>query len=311
MGEMRGRYAALDFGTNSLRMLIADLDSLGEMHFVTQKMQITRLGRDLGSKGIISPLAIADSLEVAGKFVQEARDLGAKQIYAVATSAVRDAQNRGEFLTAVRKQTGLNLEVISGEKEAELTYLGVQSVLKELGNPLVIDLGGGSTEFIWKEFGGGLSFISLDLGAVRMTEAYLSCDPVDDGQLKLLRTGVRNLIEFKLADVVLPQTILGVGGTVTSLAAVDQELKQYCREKVHGYRLSLERVEQLLERFKQLPLRERKNIVGLQSTRADIIIAGTAILAEIMSFIRAKEVIISESDILQGIILDRLANVRR
>lgn len=304
LGEEK-RYGALDFGTNSLRLLVADLDNCGKLKPVVRRMEITRLGRDLSNNKEILPRVMEENLAAAKKLVQEARSLGTEQIFAVATSAVRDAQNREEFLKQFYQQTGIELIVISGEQEASLTYLGVSSVLKDSGFPLIVDLGGGSTEFIWKQAGGNLNCISLDLGAVRMTEKFLPDDPINEEQFKAMQNEINCLLSSKLSCFKedLPSTLLGVGGTITSLAAVDLGLERYCPEKIHNYQLSFTVVQQLLQKFKQLPLARRKMIIGLQPARGDIIAAGTAILVEIMNFTRSSKLIVSESDILQGIIL--------
>ena len=306
MNKREKRYAVIDFGTNSIRMLVADFWGEGQVKPVYQDLRITRLGRGVSKNKKILPEAINDTLTVVRDFVLKAHGLGAEQIYAVATSAVRDAENREEFRKRVYEQTGLKLNIISGEKEAELTYLGVQSILEQAMEVLVVDIGGGSTEFIWKTPSGDIKYVSLDLGAVRMTEDFLVAEQPAEEQFVIMQERIRTLLERGILDLMedfSPRVILGVGGTITTLAAIDQRLEVYRPEKVHGYRLSFQKIQEILALLKATPLQQRKMIPGLQPGRADIIVAGTAILSEIMSLMQVNQLIVSEYDLLHGSIL--------
>jgi len=288
------RIAAVDVGSNSTRLLVADITASGNVVPVARDLQTTRLGRGMGGGRLLAP-AMESTLRVIKQFVDRAERAGAAKIVIAATSAVRDAANRDDFASAVRAATGLELQVLSGIEEARLSYLGVTGALGDyVQNTVVVDIGGGSTEFIWCP-GGRARFFSVNAGAVRMTE-----NGYGRGQIK---SALEPALQSIRRDI-LPGEVVGVGGTVTTLAAVAQGLRRYDPEKVHGYRLSRQRVDELYYMLQNMPLAARKELPGLQPERADIIPAGTRILSRILHGLGTGHVLVSEADILYGLVME-------
>lgn len=284
------RYAAIDVGSNSTRLLVADLTTNAKVIPILTDLKTTRLGQGILRNRLMDD-AMERTLAVIENFVQQAGRAGAEKIVLAATSAVRDAVNKEDFIAAILSATGLELCVLSGSSEARLSYLGVAGSFDNLQDALVIDIGGGSTEFIWRSEG-VIQFISLNVGAVRMTESGYG-----EGQ-------IRHAISGTLWDInrVGSKVVIGVGGTVTTLAAMAQGLSQYDPQKVHGFSLNVHKIDDLYEKMCDLPLGERKKLFGLQPERADIIPAGTRILSRILHGLNQNFVLVSETDILYGLV---------
>jgi exopolyphosphatase/guanosine-5'-triphosphate,3'-diphosphate pyrophosphatase len=288
------RVAAIDIGTNSTRLLVADGSGAGlealEIGLVT-----TRLGEGIGG-GVLLPGAMDRTVEAVDGFYRKALGLGAERVVAAATSAVRDASNREEFLDRVKRRTGLPVRVLSGEEEAAMSYRGVLSGLAvEPSTTAVVDIGGGSTELIWSR-GGTLCLNSVKVGAVRMTEAGLAVEEIG----AILRPVLAEVRRSRITGLV------GVGGTVTTLAAIDQCLVVYSRDRVHGYSLSADRVDGILQRLKRMSAAERRQVPGLQPERADIIVAGVAIVKGVLEGLELDRLLVSECDILYGLALEEV-----
>jgi len=292
------RICAIDIGTNSVRQLICDIDN-GNINKIQKDVEITRLGEGISKTGKLNSNAIQRSIEVIEHFVKLAQDKGAETIYAFATSAMRDAKNKDAFFEQIGK-LGLEVEIIDGETESLFGYMGaVMGINKK--NALVLDIGGGSTELAYK--GNEFKKESFDLGAVRLTEKFIKNDPptaeeYDEIRLHIIDTMVNSINKYKEAE-----NIIGIGGTITTLAAFSQQLEIYSQEKVHGYLLRKEEIKKILDKFMSVTLTERKKILGLQPQRADIIIAGTAILLTILEMLCFKEITVSEWDNLEGAVL--------
>lgn len=285
------RVAAIDIGTNSTRLLVAEKAG-PVLKALETGLTTTRLGEGIGG-GKLSPAAMDRTARAIEQFRQTALGLGAGQVVAAATSAVRDAVNQKDFLELVRGVSGLQVRVLSGEEEAELSYRGVLSGLAV--DPLssaVMDVGGGSTELIWRQ-GELLRLSSVNAGAVRMTEGGL-----DEEAIMVLLAPA--LGEVRRSPV---QNLVGVGGTVTTLAAVDQELAVYEPQRVHGYSLTAARVNRMMDRLKKMDIEERMHVPGLQPERADIIVAGIAIVKTVMKGLGLDSILVSECDILYGLVL--------
>lgn len=285
------RTAVVDVGTNTTRLLIAKILS-GEVRVIKTGMITTRLGEGIGRQPYLLGPAIERTVEALLNFRKIIQETGAEKVLAVATSAVRDAANQAEFLQEVKNRVGWDIRVLPGTEEAELSYLGASCGLKTgISEPLVIDIGGGSTEFIWRGTN-GLNGTSVRLGAVRMTENDCTLANIKEMLARLLSSvkerGIRNLV--------------GVGGTLTTLAAVDQKLEEYDPDKVHGYVLKRQKVEQILGRFEKMTLDERKQVPGLQPERADIVTAGVRIALAVMEGLDAEGVTVSETGIMHGIL---------
>lgn len=293
------RVAVMDIGTNSTRLLVVEVDREGVKEVLHRDLRTTRLGEGIEGRRLKEE-AIARTLRVLEEFLGLARAWGAERVVAAATSAVRDAENRRDFLLAAR-QVGLEVEVLSGEEEAYYSYLGVCCGLRvEAKGLVVVDVGGGSTEFIWA--GNGTLFCrSVNAGAVRMTEGGHS----DAAIRQLLQPVLEAIKEHR------PRHLVGVGGTVTSCAAMVQKLKVYDPSLVHGFTLTLEQVEELLELLSRATLEERRSLPGLQPERADIIVAGVRIVRQIMLGLDINALQVSETDLMYGLAISKVMPVER
>jgi len=302
-------YAAIDVGTNTLRLLVAEAVTPDKFAILHEEQEITRLGEGLLPTRLLQDAPRRRSLTVLRRFADTARSLKAGEIASVATSAVREARNGKEFLDETARETGLALRVIDGREEARLTLLGVRHGLRlRLRRVLVIDIGGGSTEFVLARGEGIEGIVSTGLGVVKLTEQYLVSDPPTIGELRSVKEVVGARIDRLRGE--LPglegAQLVGTAGTVTTLAAIDLALVTYDRQTVQGHRLGLARVVELLDRLATLPLRERRGIPGLEPGRADIIVAGAAILAVSMERLGYHELRVSNDGLREGILLDLL-----
>jgi exopolyphosphatase/guanosine-5'-triphosphate,3'-diphosphate pyrophosphatase len=276
------RVAAVDLGTNTTRLLVADVDD-GRVDEVLLQQRITRLGEDVHGRRRLLPLPIARVRNVLSDFRREAESLGAERVLAVATSAVRDAENGEAFLGEVEWSYGFTTRLLSGEDEAALTLRGVGDVPD---GTLVLDVGGGSTELVTRD-----SAVSLDIGSVRLTELF-------GGDVDAIAAHVRPLLP-ELA----PSAAVGVAGTVTSLAALDLGLAEYDRERVHGHVLTVHAVEEQLARLASLPLDERRRLPALDPGRAPVIVAGATIVRDVLGRYGLDSLRASERDLLHGVAL--------
>jgi exopolyphosphatase/guanosine-5'-triphosphate,3'-diphosphate pyrophosphatase len=305
------RVAVVDVGSNSTRLMVADVSDGGVIVTLERRTQVTRLGEGVDSSGRLSDAAIGRVLATLDEYATVIAEREVDARVGVLTSAVRDSANGSVLLDAVRSRYGIDASVLSGEEEAQLTFLGAMSDrdAADLRPTLVIDIGGGSTELI---VGGGgvVGFhVSLQAGVVRQSERHLSRDPPTRGMLRALGRDVRTLIERDVPPVVRrgAQRAIAVAGTATSLAAVDQALEPYDSARVHGYELDLSTVRLLLARLASLPLAERRAVRGLHPDRAPTIVAGIAILIEVLEAFGLDGFEASEHDILRGAALRRAA----
>jgi exopolyphosphatase / guanosine-5'-triphosphate,3'-diphosphate pyrophosphatase len=299
------RIAVLDIGTNSTRLLVADVDG-SEVSEIDRRSTVTRLGRGVDTSGTLAAEAIEDVCEAVGTYIEAYETLGPDRVVAIATSAVRDADNGGAFLAELRERFALDARVLDGAEEARLTYLGATSARPAGESTLVVDIGGGSTELV---LGSGREvsfFASLQAGTVRHTERHLPHDPPQPEELEALAEDVHGLIASALAEEPITGASHGiaVAGTPTSLAAVDQGLDPYDPELVHGYVLNLAGIQRMLSSLASQPLADRLRVKGLHPGRAPTIVAGVVILVEVMRAFGLGEVEVSEHDILWGVALD-------
>jgi exopolyphosphatase/guanosine-5'-triphosphate,3'-diphosphate pyrophosphatase len=285
------RVAAVDLGTNTTRLLVADVDD-GRVDEVHRETHITRLGEGVDARKRLLPVPIARVRNVLADYRRTLERLGAERTLAVATSAVRDAENGEAFLGEIEWSYGFATRLVSGDDEALLTRRGVQPA----AGTLVLDIGGGSTELIVDDF-----HASLDLGSVRYTERYIHTDPPSSAELDACAAAVRAVLEERVP--VRADAAIGVAGTVTTLAALDLGLDTYDRERVHGHRLTLEGAERQLARLAALPLTERREVPALDPERAPVIVAGAVILTETLLCFGLDAIEVSEHDILDGIAL--------
>jgi exopolyphosphatase / guanosine-5'-triphosphate,3'-diphosphate pyrophosphatase len=293
------RVAAIDQGTNTTRLLVADVDD-GVVEDVVARSHITRLGEGVDSRRRLLPLPIARVRNVLTDYRREAEGLGAERILLIATSAVRDAENGEAFLGEIEWSYGFVTRLLGGDDEAELTFRGVTSD-RELERPtLVLDIGGGSTELVVATPTGISTRRSVDIGAVRLTERFLHHDPPKEDELAACAAHVgRTIPEHLQVD-----DAIGVAGTVTSLAAIELGMAEYDRSRIHGHRLTVEAIEREVARLAELPLAERAQVTGLHPDRAPVIVAGGIIVRETLRQFGLDALTVSERDILHGIALE-------
>jgi exopolyphosphatase / guanosine-5'-triphosphate,3'-diphosphate pyrophosphatase len=297
------RVAALDLGTNTTRLLVADIVD-GRVDDVERRVQITRMGEDVDARRRLLPLPIARVRNSLTEYRRALEQLGAERTLAVATSAVRDADNGEAFLGEVEWSYGFTTRLLTGDEEALLTFRGA-TLGRTVEQPtLVVDLGGGSTELIVGDHDGVQFHVSLDAGSVRMTERYLRTDPPTALYLEQCARAVRALLAEHLPDDLRPEAAIGVAGTITTLAALAQNLPEYDAERVHCYRLSANAVAEQLARLATLPLNYRQELPALEPKRASVIVAGTVILREVLAHFGLREIQASERDILHGVALE-------
>ena len=287
------RVAAVDLGTNTTRLLVADVDD-GRVEEVVRHEEITRLGESVDERRILLPTAIARVRNVLVDYRREAELLGAERVLAVGTSAVRDADNGEAFLGEVEWSYGFTTRLLSGEEEATLTLDGVASDGPLAPRTLVIDIGGGSTELVVAGDPEDETRLSTEAGSVRLTERFLHSDPPHGEELAACEAHVRSLLPRLAID-----HAIGVAGTVATAAKIEREGAL----SVHGDRLSRERVGELLDRLAALPLAERERVHGLVSARAPVIVAGLVVLHEILVYYDIGELTVSERDLLDGVAL--------
>jgi exopolyphosphatase/guanosine-5'-triphosphate,3'-diphosphate pyrophosphatase len=287
--------AALDVGSNTVLMLVAELSG-GSIRPLAELLKITRLGRGVDRTGMLDPGAATLTLDAIAQFVEKARALGAHKILTAATAALRDARNGPEFIEQVRRRTGIDLEIISGQTEAQLNFL---AAVHGLGiDPaqamLIVDIGGGSTELIRCEAGAQPAMVSLQIGSVRLTERFVRHDPPTAEERAQIYDTVRDQIASLGWDNYRLTRLVGVAGTVTTVAAVSMELQTYDHSTVHGRLLTKDQVADTARRFFSLTVEQRKQLPGMIEGRAEVICAGAAILDCITQFFGADNVTVRE-----------------
>ena len=304
-----GRIAVADLGTNSTRLLVADLPVGGPLSEVERRSEVTRLGEGVDATGRLSEEGVERVVACLARYREAADRHGAGRRIAVATSAVRDAANGDEFQERVRSELGFDIRTISGEEESRLTFLGATAGRPPGPPTLVVDIGGGSTEYVVGEPGSAPAFhVSTRLGSVRQTERHLNSDPPTHAELEAMATAAREIITACVPPQVRGGTDegLAVAGTATQLAAVDQQLEPYDSGSVHGYRLLLGECERILARLAALSLEDRRQVPGLDPERAPTIVAGAVILVESMRLFGLDYVEVSEADILHGAAIEAM-----
>jgi exopolyphosphatase/guanosine-5'-triphosphate,3'-diphosphate pyrophosphatase len=309
------RVAVVDIGSNSVRLLIADVDPTGEVSELVRRSRVTRLGEGMSTGAGLSPAAIDRTCAVLSEYHALIEEHACEANLAVLTSAVRDAPNGAAFTERVRADFALDARTLSGEEEAQLTFLGAMSDRRDspgAAPTVVIDIGGGSTEFIVGEGGRAGFHVSLQAGVVRLSERHITSDPPEPAELQTLALDARTIFLEGLPPEERAPVKRGVAvaGTATSAAAIELELDPYDPARVHGHVLLLATVELLLARLAEMDETGRREVVGLQPERAPTIVAGMILLAEAMRAFELDRVEVSEHDILRGGAL-RLAGATR
>ncbi len=308
------KLAAIDIGTNSTRLLITNYH---HNKFITleRKMEITRLGRDLDiNNNFISDDSAAKTLKVLSAYGRLIRNYNVSKYRAIATSALRKAANGKNFISSVEKGSGIKVDIVSGKEEALLSFCGAVKDI-DLNLPgsksgsasriLVIDIGGGSSEFILGDYNCNPEFTSsIDMGCVSLTERFIDPGVPDKKKINQMRDYIEDKIRGTIEDIkkFKSLSVVGVAGTITTLAAIDLKLEAYDSEKIHGHILNLKRIEEIHDFLCGMNLEERKKVTGLNPKRADIIISGTAIIMAVLRLLGCKFICVSERDILDGIV---------
>jgi exopolyphosphatase/guanosine-5'-triphosphate,3'-diphosphate pyrophosphatase len=295
------RVAAIDLGTNSTRLLVADVED-GLLADIEREMRVTRLGEGVDERRRLLPVPVTRVRNVLSDYRRRLEALGAKRTLAIATSAVRDADNGEAFLGEVEWSYGFTTQLLSGHDEAMLMFRGVTSERSLTQGTVIVDVGGGSTELVAGGPDGVRWHDSLDIGSVRLTERFLHSDPPSSRELDDASTAVRALLAERVPDEIHTRTrsAVGVAGTITSLGALALVLDEYDRERVHGFELSTEALDEQLRRLAAVSLEERRTMRPLDPDRAPVIVGGALIAREVLSYFGLDVLEISERDILDG-----------
>jgi exopolyphosphatase / guanosine-5'-triphosphate,3'-diphosphate pyrophosphatase len=303
------RVAVVDIGTNSTRLLVADVAADDQLTERERRTKVTRLGDKLDQTGVLSEAAMERVLATVADYRMVIEREGAERAVAVLTSAVRDAANGEDFLARVRAQSdGLDARVIAGDEEARLTFRGATSerAAADATPTLVIDVGGGSTELVVGS-GDEVSFnVSTQAGVVRHTERHLASDPPTRGELRALADDVRETYARAVPEPVrrTPRAAIAVAGTATSLGAIDLDLEHYSSDLVHGHAVSLMACRRIVQRLAALPEAERREVRGLHPDRAPTIVAGVIMIVEALELFDLDAIVGSDHDILRGAALE-------
>jgi exopolyphosphatase / guanosine-5'-triphosphate,3'-diphosphate pyrophosphatase len=301
------RLAGVDIGTNSTRLLVADVDGAGGNARVTpldRRMRITRLGQGVDASRRLHPDAIARTVDVLREYRGALDELGVDRVRATATSAARDAGNRDDFFGPATDVLGVTPELLAGDEEARLSFLGATAGLAEPAPYLVVDIGGGSTEFVVGDTEPA-GQVSIDVGCVRLSEQLLHSDPPAPEELSEAVAVVRDHladVERELPAVREAATLVGLAGTVTTVVAVELGLPEYDPEKIHHFRLTRAAAEDVFRTLATETAAQRRHNPGLEPGRVDVIVGGAVVLVTILRVLGFDEVLVSEADILDGLV---------
>lgn len=300
--------AAIDCGTNSIRLLIASADSDGRLVEQARELEMVRLGQGVDATGSFRPDALERTFSACRTFAQAIADHHCDRVRLVATSAARDVSNRDAFFAGVRQALGVDAEVIDGMEEASLSFAGAISGIQVIDEPvLVIDCGGGSTELVLGRGSSIDSRVSLNIGSVRLRERFLHDDPPTVEQIDDARKYVREALDSCPVDVAAARTVIGVAGTVTSLSAIGQNLTDYDRAKVHRSVLTVGQISDLAGKLLSSTVDEVEQMGPLKRRRAEVLCGGAVIIDEVCRRATAGKLVVSETDILDGMALAMLA----
>jgi exopolyphosphatase/guanosine-5'-triphosphate,3'-diphosphate pyrophosphatase len=301
------RVASIDIGTNTILLLIAEVHR-GKLKTLLDRETIVRLGGGVQHSGLLSEGAMKRGFQTLEGYLRECREMRVEKIFAVGTSALREAKNSDQFLTMVKENLRLSIEVISGEEEASFSFLAVARDFKEAGKPiLVVDVGGGSTELILGKGDSIVRWTSLPLGIVRFSETFLLSDPVAEVEWEAMAEEIRRQLSgFPFPKE--PLSMISIGGTGTALASVELGLEKFVHGKIHRFVLTREAIENQLLLYRSKTVEERKAIKGLPSARADVILAGGTILYFIMEVSGSSSLMVSTHGVRYGVIYKKIAD---
>jgi exopolyphosphatase/guanosine-5'-triphosphate,3'-diphosphate pyrophosphatase len=299
------KVASIDIGTNTILLLIARVEE-GRIHPLYDMETIARLGEGVQKNGTLLEEAMDRSFHILSQYLKRCRETEVQEIFAAGTSALREAKNSGEFLKLIKEKLDLSIEVISGEEEAQLSFLAVANDLQEKERPiLVVDVGGGSTEFILGKGNHIKQWTSLPLGSVRFTEEFLRSDPVHEEEWERMVYRIRELL-VGIPHLKEPLSMVAVGGTATTLASVEQGLAEFIPEKIHHFVLQKEALKNQLVLYRSKTVEERKKIPGLPAARADVVLAGGTILYLAMEELECPSALVSCHGVRYGLLYKKL-----
>ena len=299
------KIGTIDIGKNSMRLLIADYKN-NKIENRKKYINITRIGQGVDDKGYITEEALERNLNALKEFADKCIEEKCEKVYCMGTSALRDSKNGQDFVNRAKELTNIDVKIICGEEESNLGFMGV---LEGAGGDksnyiLVLDIGGGSTEFIVGNEDGIKFCKSENVGALRMTEKFITTDPISDEEFNKMSDFIEKTISSTLDKIkgMHVSKLVGIGGAITSLSAMNQQLEVYSMEKVHNSVVTKKDLEKILQNLKKMTLSDKKTIKGLQPKRADIITAGVKILHIVMEKLEIEKIMISEYDNLEGLI---------
>jgi len=301
------RYASIDIGTNTILMVVADVSGDGTLKSVYDGQQLPRMGKDVDANRIISEEAIGRVVEALQIFKHKARELNASSIFACGTSALRDAKNRDTVVQIIREKTGIDVDIISGEQEAEYTYLGALSGLQSSSGYIgVLDIGGGSTELVVGKNSTMVSRRSINVGSVRLTEQFFPVLPPSEENMQTATEQITKSIGSEIQNYRIDK-LIGVAGTVTTLAAIAKNLDTFSPELIDGYELPRSEIDHLFSKYSEYTLEEMKAIPQIVPGREDILLAGIIILKSHLSALNQRSIIVSTRGLRYGQILKKTA----
>ena len=310
------KYGAIDIGTNSMRLLLTE--SKGKCLLDRKKyINTTRLGQGIDKDGVISEESIELNIKALKEFAEKCVEYNCDKVFCIGTAALRNAKNKEEFVKRAKLEAGIDVEIISGEREALLGYVGVTKGV-DIGNGeiLILDIGGGSTEFIFGDKNNIFYRKSINIGALVLTERFISSMPEETNEMNTLKKYINEEISAVIRELKKEYVkenseiiLFGIGGTITSISAINQKLEIYSMEKVHKSIVNIKEINKQIEEISSMNLSERKNIKGLQPKRAEIILSGELILKSIMDNLSLDRIQISEFDNLEGIILEDVSKL--
>ncbi len=302
-------YAVMDIGTNSTRLLIFK-EEKGQLIRINKSVRYTRMGQGLDERKMLNPDAQKRNTEVLEDYMKIAGDYEVVAFYVYATSAMRQAGNSIKYQRAVKNRLGLEIDVISGDEEARLGFMGVSQSFH--GKILIFDIGGGSTEFILGENDAISKMISLDMGCVKVTEKYLLTDPPTKAEIETLNQAIKKELQDHLKNIIPTDAyeLIGIGGTATSLSTIKQQLGTYDSEKIHNSQITRQELEDLIDMLGQKTIRELQDLIGLEAKRADIILGGALILLNILEISGDRVFTICDYDNLEGAAFKRFIAIK-
>ena len=306
------KIGAIDIGTNSMRLLIADYND-NKIENRKKYINTTRIGQGVDQDGYITNEALERNLKALKEFSDKCNEEKCEKVYCMGTSALRDSKNGQDFINKAKKLTNIDVKIICGEEESNLGFMGVlegtEGDKKE--DILVIDIGGGSTEFVVGNEDGIKFCKSENVGALRMTEKFITTDPISDEEFNSMTSFIEEVISSTInkLETMNISKLVGIGGAITSLSAINQQLEVYSMEKVHNSVVTKKDLEKILQNLKIMTLNDKKTLNGLQPKRADIITAGVKILHIVMEKLEIEKIMISEYDNLEGLMCQNSKNM--